>query len=77
VWRIYVSFPAVEEVECFHAVLRKVYFVPTLQILPHFLQEMRGERIVINSENAKHTPLDPDPADPKNLVPRVLTKRVH
>jgi hypothetical protein len=38
---------------------------------------MRGERIVINSENAKHTPLDPDPADPKNLVPRVLTKRVH
>jgi hypothetical protein len=35
---------------------------------------MRGERIVIDNENAKPTPLDPVPPDAKNLVPRVLTK---
>jgi hypothetical protein len=35
---------------------------------------MRGERIVIDNENAKPTRLDPVPPDPKNLVPRVLTK---
>jgi|KBSMisStandDraft_5_1062788.scaffolds.fasta_scaffold1880296_1 hypothetical protein len=37
-WRIYVGSAAVEKVAVFHAVFRKVYFVPTLQILLQFLQ---------------------------------------